>query len=93
MEVKEAVTAAKNCVMDLFAEEGITNVGLEEIDLDHGDTWRVTIGFSRPWNTTVGAMLVGGADRFGGVDRSYKIIWINDEDGRIISVKDHKLRN
>lgn len=38
MEVKEAVTAAKKCIMDLFAEEGITNVGLEEIDLDHGDT-------------------------------------------------------
>ena len=87
MEVKEAVAAAKSCIMDLFAEEGISNVGLEEIDLDLGKTWRVTIGFSRPWNNTIGTTLVGGADR------SYKIIRINDKDGRIISVKDHKLRN
>ena len=51
MDVKEAAKLAKEYVADLFAEEGIGNVGLEEIELgaDCG-SWVVTVGFSRPWD-------------------------------------------
>ena len=47
MDVKEAVSIAKRYVTDLFAEEAITHVGLEEVVFDEqsGD-WKVTIGFS-----------------------------------------------
>ena len=40
--------AAKAYVIDLYAVEEITNVGLEEIDLD-GGTWKITVGFTRPF--------------------------------------------
>ena len=49
MDVKEAAKLAKDYVADLFRDEGISNVGLEEIEL-HGQTWEVTVGFSRPWD-------------------------------------------
>ena len=34
MDVKEAVTLAKNHITDLFAAEGIINLGLEEVEYD-----------------------------------------------------------
>ena len=51
MDVKEAVGLAKRYVVDLFSDEEITDVGLEEVVFDEpaGD-WRVMIGFSRRWN-------------------------------------------
>ena len=51
MDVKEAAKLAKEYVADLFAEEGIDNVGLEEIELgDDRQFWEVMVGFSRPWD-------------------------------------------
>ena len=51
MDAKAAVVPAKQRIADLFAEEGIKNLGLEEIDYDDAQqAWRVTIGFSRPWD-------------------------------------------
>ena len=46
MNVKEAVVAAKSYVSDLFSDEGLTNLGLEEIE--HNDArgeLYVTLGF------------------------------------------------
>jgi hypothetical protein len=49
MDVKEAVATAKKYVGELFTQEGITNLGLEEIEFDEqAGEWRVTVGFSRP---------------------------------------------
>ena len=84
MEVTEAVLAAKNYVLEIFGEEGIVNVGLEEVQ-SKGRTWIITIGFSRPWDRNVGPILGGNTGR------TYKDIEIRDEDGRILSVKDRNL--
>jgi hypothetical protein len=87
MDVREAVQAAKTYVAELFADEGLSNLGLEEVEFD--DTtgvWRVTVGFSRPWDrlpTSIAAMAQGGAS----LPRSYKIVRIDDATGRVVSVK------
>ena len=53
MDVKQAVQIAKQYVSELFEGEPITNVGLEEVVYeDESDTWKITIGFSRPWHRT-----------------------------------------
>ena len=80
MEVKEAVRVAKECVVELFSGEGIENVGLEEIDLDHGDCWKITIGFPRAWDRNISSVLAGQKSR------SYKVVRLSDEDGRIVSI-------
>jgi len=85
MDVKEAVQVAKDYIIDLFGEEGIVDVGLEEVDFDESDNWIVTIGFSRSWNRNIGSVLGGQ------VSRSYKAVRIQDEDGRVLSVKDRTL--
>lgn len=87
MNVKEAVEIAKKYVSDLFATEQIRNVGLEEVDFDEDkNTWYVTIGFSRPWDNqrSVNALAASlGLNE----SRSYKVVRIADNDGRVLSVK------
>jgi hypothetical protein len=51
MNVREAVATAKEYVSELFANEGLSDVGLEEVSLDEQTGhWLVTIGFARPWD-------------------------------------------
>ena len=90
MDVKEAVGTAKTYVADLFAEEEIMNVGLEEVGFDEcQDRWIVTVGFSRPWDRR---NALTQALKQGHLDRSYKVLQIADKDGRVLSLRDRVLR-
>ena len=90
MDVKQAVQIAKQYVSELFEGEPITNVGLEEVVYeDESDTWKITIGFSRPWHRTkpqTAAEMLGGP-----FERSYKVVQIDDESGKIESLMDRIL--
>ncbi len=86
MDVREAAQVAKEYLIDLFDGEGITNVGLEEVEFDENSfDWRITVGFSRPWDQKNPLTAALGEGR---PARSYKVLRINDEDGRVISVKE-----
>jgi hypothetical protein len=92
VDVKQAVKAAKDYLSDLFQDEGLINLGLEEIEYDERDeAWNITLGFSRPWNTPQNPVLsVAGADRLG---RSYRVVKVRGVDGRILSVKLRELQD
>ena len=64
MDVKEAIAAAKNYARDIYAKEGVTNFGLEEVEhvLQVGIGWLLGLfpvveyptntragGFGKPW--------------------------------------------
>ena len=54
MKVREAVTKAKDYIRDLYTDEDIRFVGLEEVEFDdesQDHAWRITIGFARPWDS------------------------------------------
>ena len=90
MDVKEAAKLAKQYVANLFADEGITNVGLEEITLKRPENvWDVTVGFSRPWDHGGLATIVVGQT---GLRRSYKQLRIDDRNGDVEWVKDRILQ-
>ncbi len=87
MEVQEAIRRAKEYVLDVFRDEEPTNVGLEEVEFDdREDVWNVTIGFSRPWNSTksVMASLAGEQPP---KKRAYKVVRLRDSDGKMIAIK------
>ena len=87
MEVKQAVQVAKDHVADLFASEGITDIGLEEIEYDdYENLWQITIGFNRPWDQSIGSVLAGVGSRTY-KRRTYKRIAIRDRDHKVLSVK------
>jgi hypothetical protein len=79
------LTPQKQYVSELFADEKLSNLGLEEVEFDEAaGEWRVTLGFSRPWDT------VGGLASFAqplNPRRSYKIIRISQDTGNVLSVK------
>ena len=84
MEMRDAVQKAKTHVVELFDDEGIADVGLEEIKLS-GNFWEITIGFSRSWDRRVGSVLSSN------LSRSYKVLLVDNEDGSIHSVRDRIL--
>ena len=90
MDVKEAVQIAKEYLTELYESEQITNVGLEEIVFDDtSNSWKVTIGFSRPWdhkNNLVGTLGDGLPER------SYKVVSINGDSGKVESLVDRVLK-
>lgn len=84
MDVKDAVLEAKKYIVQLFEDEEIVNVGLEEAYLDQKNHWQITIGFSRPWDRNIESVLGGQWSR------SYKVVTI-DNHGRVSSIKDRPL--
>ena len=89
MHVKDAVRIAKRYASDLFADEQIMNIGLEEVEFDTTTNfWRITVGFSRPWDQkkNLAAALVEGHQR-----RSYKLLLVDDRSGEVHSVTDRLL--
>ena len=92
MDVKEAARMAKDYLANVFSEEDISYIGLEEVDFDEvSKTWKVTVGFFRPWErpgdvleTALGGLPVHGR-------RSFKVVRIQDHDGHILSITDRGL--
>mgnify|MGYP001574599724 CR=1 FL=1 len=87
MNVKEAVELAKRHIVDIYAAENVTNVGLEEVDFDEAKgIWYVTIGFSRPWDeprNALAALAAQGAY----TKRVFKTLRVADNGGQILSIK------
>ena len=82
MDVKQAVQTAKGHIAQLFADEHISDVGLEEVEFHELDkVWAITIGFSRSWGRP-GSFLLDA-----NFPRTYKTVRIQDESGRVESVK------
>lgn len=86
MDAKEAVKSAKRYVSEMLSEEGIVNLGLEEIERDDSEkTWNVTVGFSRPWNTAKGPLSTLSGEI--PARRAYRVIRIRESDGEVLSMK------
>ena len=89
MDVKEAIAKAKSYVVDLYADETVTNLGLEEIEHDPDcGNWAITLGFSRPWNTprTKAQEVLESLGGVSSLKRSFKVITLAD-DGTVLSMK------
>jgi len=88
MDVQEAVRVAKNWVSEVFKEEHISRLGLEEVVHDKAaNVWQVTLGFARNWQ--------GDAEKsqlFGLVPppRSYKVITVREPTGEVVSMRNRE---
>lgn len=89
MDVKEAIAAAKKYVNAVYAEEHVTNLGLEEVErVPPAGNWVITLGFSRPWNTprTRAQEVLENLGAVSSLRRSYKVITMTD-DGMVLSMR------
>jgi hypothetical protein len=93
MEAKEAASVAKQHIAELFKDEGANHIGLEEIEFDGTtSTWRVTVGFSRPWDDInehpYPSLTALGLDRKR--IRDMKVVALSDTDRHVLSVKNRE---
>jgi hypothetical protein len=87
MNVRDAVAAAKNWVKEMLSDEGVSNIGLEEVQHDDGQgVWYITVGFSRPWNTPKPSALSALTDQ-PPLKRAYRVIAVREPNGEVISMK------
>ena len=96
MNVKEAVRTAKEYVAELYADEPARHVGVEEVVFDElYNTWKVTIGFFRPWDEKLGLSGILGAasedDPTLWRRRSFKIVKVDDGTGKVKSMTHRSL--
>ncbi len=85
MHVKQAVDLAKKDFLEIFADEHPTNLGLEEIEFDDSTRiWQITLGFSRPWDSKNALAAAINPPR------SYKVVRISDDSGKVISIKNRE---
>ena len=89
MDVKTAIATAKSYVQDVYTEERVTNLGLEEVQYDDlRGQWAITLGFSRPWNSprTRAQEILEGLGGVSALKRCYKIITVAN-DGTVVAMK------
>jgi hypothetical protein len=89
VDVKEAIATAKSYVKEIYADEDVTNLGLEEVEhVPPSGNWVVTLGFSRPWNTprTRAQEVLENLGAVSPLKRSFKVLTIA-EDGTVLSMK------
>lgn len=91
MDVKEAVETAKKYVAEIFEGESIENLGLEEVVYDgEAVVWKMTVGFNRPWDQIKNLADALSAASDGHIPewrrRSYKIVQIDAQTGKVISM-------
>ena len=94
MDVKQAAQTARKYVADVFADDGISYIALEEVAFDAGsDVWKITLSFLRPTGTRNSLEVIAPELSPGkNVRRSYKIVNVDDQSGRVISVKHRVLK-
>ena len=92
MDVKQAVRRAVEYVTDIYADANITDVDVEEIAFDDAqNAWKITIGFFRRWSPTNVERALGRLEAMQWKDRTFKVIQINDGDGRVVSMTHRQL--
>jgi hypothetical protein len=86
VDVKSAINIAKEWVRDVLKDEEPANVGLEEVEHDDQQgVWKITIGFSRPWNTARNPLTAITGEPI--ARRAYRIVTIKEPHGEVISMK------
>lgn len=92
MDVKQAVRKAVEYVTDIYADADIRDVDVEEIVFDDAqDAWKITIGFFRQWSPSSIEQVLGHIESRQWKNRTFKVVEINDGDGRVVSMTHREL--
>ncbi|QRX82636.1 hypothetical protein [Glaciimonas sp. PAMC28666] len=92
MDAKSAVKIAKEYVLDMFADDNIENLGLEEICKDNKtEDWLVTVGFSRPWDSKAQG-IIGAAIAVTNSARLFKIVRIDDATEQVLGITNREMK-
>ena len=86
MEVRMAIEKAKECVREIYKDEPIVEVGLEEVEfMEKENVWAITVGFLRNWRSERNAISALAIPT-----RTYKVVRIRDKDGSFESLRNRE---
>jgi malate synthase len=97
IEVKEAVQAAMRYTAELFAQEGVSDIRLEEVELSEDSaTWHVTLSFLRKHKASsvspaLEELLHAGTVFGPQMDRDFKVLSVRADNGVVTAVKIRQL--
>ncbi len=84
MHVKEAIQTAKSYIADVFSEENVGGMRLEEVVFEErSPTWKITVSFVRPLTGFAATLAMTGAED----NRSLKVVEVDDTTGQVVSVR------
>ena len=90
-DVARAIKVAKQFLLQAFQGEKLENLGLEEVKLDHGREWEITLGFNRTWDHPAGTnaflQMAAAAAR---PQRTYKVVKVDLNGPKGISITNRK---
>jgi len=84
-----AVRAAKQWLAQIYADESITRIGLEEVRWRDGN-WEITLGFNRA-DPDASEALPGMGDLFARRSRVYKVLVVAGNDNRVMEMRDREV--
>ena len=84
LDTQTAVKLAKAWLASQLSEEGISNIGLEEVRWTDA-AWEITLGFSRPWDEPQGFITP-----FSKQPRTYKVIRISDAEQSVVEMRNRE---
>ncbi len=96
VKVKDAIGIAKSYLTDIFSDEGIEKIGLEEVSYDdENQQWLITVGFSRPWDQAEIDRVESESGRWSTryqelMDlrkRTYKVVVVSAVGGRVVRME------
>ena len=101
MDVKESTQTAKRYIAEVFSDENIRDIRLEEVELDDASgVWRITVSFLRPaqapeqpGRSAIEGLALGIGVRSRPLRRAYKVVEIDDGSGRVRAVKHRVLED
>lgn len=91
LSVKSAVKAAIDKVKELYSDNNLQDLMLEEVEFSEANNqWLVTVGFSLPEpekSTSLSTPLITPSLRSRALSRCYKVVNIDADTGKFISMK------
>lgn len=89
IDVKEAVKIAQDYIGELYSDEEIRDLTLEEVEISQDDKfWIVTIGFTRPMSQPLNPIEAMSGPKF---SRFQKELMIDAESRLVRAMKNKKL--
>lgn len=98
IDMKQAVARAKAFIKDMYADEGVCDVGLEEVSRsEDGRQWLITIGFNTkqkpksrsPLTEMLSTGVLGKID----LERQFKVVHVDARTGRVPTMKIRELQS
>ncbi|MCI0624917.1 MAG: hypothetical protein L0387_25295 [Acidobacteria bacterium] len=82
--MQEAVKNARAYFLEVFGDQNITDLRLEEVETSDDGNWLITLGFIRPYEKKPLQGILGDP-------RDFKLVVVDGHNGKVLAIKIRKV--